>query len=49
MLLPRLIKTNLMQRLTTARRGMSADAAVWINKDTRVICQGFTGKQVGSV
>lgn len=23
----------------------SPEAAVWINKDTRVICQGFTGKQ----
>lgn len=27
-------------------RNMSASAKVWINKDTRVICQGFTGKQV---
>jgi hypothetical protein len=27
-------------------RCMSANAKVWINKDTRVICQGFTGKQV---
>lgn len=26
-------------------RGMSKSAAVWVNKDTRVICQGFTGKQ----
>jgi len=26
-------------------RSMSADAAVWVNKNTRVICQGFTGKQ----
>lgn len=24
---------------------MSKSAAVWVNKDTRVICQGFTGKQ----
>ena len=24
---------------------MSANAKVWIDKDTRVICQGFTGKQ----
>jgi uncharacterized protein (UPF0333 family) len=29
-----------------ASRAMSANAKVWIDKDTRVICQGFTGKQV---
>lgn len=32
-----------------ARQGakhFSANAKVWIDKDTRVICQGFTGKQV---
>jgi hypothetical protein len=29
-----------------SRRAMSANAKVWIDKDTRVICQGFTGKQV---
>jgi hypothetical protein len=28
---------------TTKR--MSSTAKVWIDKDTRVICQGFTGKQ----
>jgi len=28
-----------------SKRYMSADAKVWINKDTKVICQGFTGKQ----
>ena len=27
-------------------RYMSATAKVWIDKNTRVICQGFTGKQV---
>lgn len=27
------------------KRSFSKNAAVWINKDTRVICQGFTGKQ----
>jgi len=30
---------------TTAARAMSANAKVWIDADTRVICQGFTGKQ----
>jgi len=30
---------------TTSLRSMSSNAAVWIDKDTRVICQGFTGKQ----
>jgi succinyl-CoA synthetase alpha subunit len=28
-----------------ARRGMSASAKVFVNKDTKVICQGVTGKQ----
>lgn len=32
--------------ITTGRRAMSANAKVWIDKDTKVICQGFTGKQV---
>jgi len=30
----------------TSARAMSANAKVWVDKDTRVICQGFTGKQV---
>jgi hypothetical protein len=29
-----------------SRRLLSSGAKVWIDKDTRVICQGFTGKQV---
>ena len=28
------------------RRSMSSTAKVWVDKNTRVICQGFTGKQV---
>jgi hypothetical protein len=31
--------------LRTTRR-MSSTAKVWIDRETRVICQGFTGKQV---
>jgi len=30
--------------MAPAVRAMSASAKVWINKDTKVICQGFTGK-----
>jgi len=29
-------------------RGMSSTAKVWVDKNTRVICQGFTGKQVSN-
>lgn len=28
------------------QRAMSSTAKVWVDKNTRVICQGFTGKQV---
>ncbi|CAK4087256.1 unnamed protein product [Aphanomyces euteiches] len=35
----------MLSRQTQAVRRMSATAKVWINKDTKVICQGFTGKQ----
>lgn len=32
-------------KLSTQLRAMSSSAKVWIDKDTKVICQGFTGKQ----
>lgn len=32
-------------RPSAAARLMSSSAKVWINKETKVICQGFTGKQ----
>merc|ERR550514_1801874 len=28
----------------SSRRTFSSTAKVWVNKDTKVICQGFTGK-----
>jgi len=34
------------QAVTRQGRAMSTSAKVWVDKDTRVICQGFTGKQV---
>jgi succinyl-CoA synthetase alpha subunit len=36
---------NRLSKRATQSRSMSANAKVWIDKDTRVICQGFTGKQ----
>eukprot|EP00573_Skeletonema_grethae_P000498 CAMPEP_0201689494 /NCGR_PEP_ID=MMETSP0578-20130828/3069_1 /ASSEMBLY_ACC=CAM_ASM_000663 /TAXON_ID=267565 /ORGANISM="Skeletonema grethea, Strain CCMP 1804" /LENGTH=322 /DNA_ID=CAMNT_0048174149 /DNA_START=80 /DNA_END=1048 /DNA_ORIENTATION=- len=33
------------RRLQQTTRSMSANAKVWVDKDTKVICQGFTGKQ----
>jgi succinyl-CoA synthetase alpha subunit len=34
-----------VRRVTLSQRNMSSTAKVWIDKNTRVICQGFTGKQ----
>lgn len=31
--------------IVSQSRGMSKSAKVWIDKNTKVICQGFTGKQ----
>jgi len=36
---------NVPQVMRSAQRQMSKSAKVWVNKDTTVICQGFTGKQ----
>ena len=30
-------------------RAMSSTAKVWVDENTKVICQGFTGKQVSGV
>ena len=35
-----------LPRLYQRTRAMSTTANVWVNKDTRCIVQGFTGKQV---
>lgn len=45
------LNTAASRRVLTAatrqgRRAMSSTAKVWVDKNTRVICQGFTGKQV---
>ena len=33
-------------RTLLSTRGYATKPYVWVNKDTKVICQGFTGKQV---
>lgn len=38
-------KTIKENALALSRRQMSSSAKVWVDKNTRVICQGFTGKQ----
>jgi succinyl-CoA synthetase alpha subunit len=37
--------SSVVSRAVIGRRLMSKSAKVWIDKNTRVICQGFTGKQ----
>jgi succinyl-CoA synthetase alpha subunit len=39
----RLARTAVLS--TSSRRMMSTTARVFVNKDTKVLCQGFTGKQ----
>jgi hypothetical protein len=38
------LRASKLVSMTTSRK-MSASAKVWIDKNTKVICQGFTGKQ----
>jgi len=39
------IKRVVNQKIRNEKRCFSANAKVWVDKDTKVICQGFTGKQ----
>jgi len=39
------IKRVINQKIRNEKRCFSANAKVWVDKDTKVICQGFTGKQ----
>lgn len=32
---------------TILRRAMSTTAKVWVDRNTKLVVQGFTGKQVG--
>jgi succinyl-CoA synthetase alpha subunit len=40
-ILPKVMNTNMCHGV----RNFSKSAKVWIDKDTKVLCQGFTGKQ----
>lgn len=49
MMFPSCVAAKALMRQAAARtssRAMSSTAKVWVDKNTRVICQGFTGKQV---
>lgn len=41
----RVVSQKIRQQSHENKRYFSANAKVWIDKDTKVICQGFTGKQ----
>merc|ERR550534_1853750 len=40
----KLARKSLVKRGLTVNKRYSSTAKVWVNKDTTVICQGFTGK-----
>ncbi|GBG23784.1 Succinate--CoA ligase ADP-forming subunit alpha, mitochondrial [Hondaea fermentalgiana] len=44
-MLARTLKASRQAVNMTATRAMSATANVWVDKNTKVLCQGFTGKQ----
>ena len=44
--LGRLGQQKQQQKQLLLMRAMSSTAKVWVDKNTRVLCQGFTGKQV---
>ena len=46
-LISKLSKNATSNSGVVAVRRMSSTANVWVDKNTKVICQGFTGKQVG--
>jgi len=39
------VSTAQITKTFVSKRFLSQSAKVWVNKDTKVICQGFTGKQ----
>ena len=55
-MIPRAMKTaqkhltrSFKPQASTKSRSFSSTAKVWVNKDTTIICQGFTGKHVSNI